>query len=155
MTTMNRREMVAALSAMAALGGITASAQTADETVLSKSRVYEFDRLPVVPRDHGQKDQTVLQGVLPTGEALEVHETTLPPGQTPHAPHRHRHSELMLVRDGTLEFNNDGQLERAGPGGVFFVGSNVLHGVKCVGEVAANYYVIAIGRDRTVQPVAQ
>jgi quercetin dioxygenase-like cupin family protein len=152
---MNRREMMAALAAVTALGGVPANAQTGDEKTLSQSHVYEFNRLPVVPRDSGQKDQTVLEGVLPTGEALEVHETTLPPGQMPHAPHRHRHSELMLVRDGLLEFNNDGRLERAGPGGVFFVGSNVMHGVKCVGDVAANYYVIAIGRDRVVQPVAR
>jgi quercetin dioxygenase-like cupin family protein len=150
---MNRREMMAALAVVGALGVTVAEAQ--DEVSLSQSKVYEFDKLPVVPRDNGQKDQTVLQGVLATGEALEVHETTLPPGQMPHAPHRHRHSELMLVRDGLLEFNSDGKLETAGPGGVFFVASNVLHGVKCVGPVAANYYVIAIGRDRTVTPVSR
>ncbi|MEO6801862.1 MAG: cupin domain-containing protein [Granulicella sp.] len=151
MQTLNRREMMVAMAAVAALGG---AAQAESETVLAQSKVYRFNDLPVVPRDHGQKDQSVLDGTLATGEALEVHETTLPPGQTPHAPHRHRHSELMLVRDGLLEFNNDGRLERAGPGGVFFVGSNVLHGVKCVGDVAANYYVIAIGRDRAVRPVS-
>jgi quercetin dioxygenase-like cupin family protein len=152
MQTLNRREMMVAMAAVAALGG---AAQAESETALTRSKVYRFDELPVVPRDHGQKDQSVLDGVLATGEALEVHETTLPPGQMPHLPHRHRHSELMLVRDGLLEFNNDGRLERAGPGGVFFVGSNVLHGVKCVGDVAANYYVIAIGRDRAVTPVSQ
>jgi quercetin dioxygenase-like cupin family protein len=147
MNMMSRRELVMALGTMAILNEAVTEANAQEETTLSRSRVYQFDRLPVVPRDNGQKDQTVLQGVLATGELLEVHETTLPPGQMPHRPHRHRHSELMLVRDGELEFNNDGRLERAGPGGVFFVGSNVLHGVKCVGDVAANYYVIAIGRD--------
>ena len=156
----DRREMLIALSGLAALCGLPLEGQQPmvqdrDKRLLSRSRVYEFSKLPVVPRDNGQKDQTVLEGVLVSGEALEVHETTLPPGQTPHAPHRHRHSELMLVRDGRLEFNDDGKLTTAGPGGVFFVGSNVLHGVKCVGDVAANYYVIAIGRDRVLQPVKQ
>jgi quercetin dioxygenase-like cupin family protein len=156
MKTMNRREMLVVISAMATLHGLAAEAQPASgrsgETMLSRSKVYPFDELPVVHLDHGQQDQPVLQGVLPTGEALEVHETTLQPGQMPHPPHKHRHSELMLVRDGTLEFDNDGKRERTGPGGVFFVGSNVTHAVKCVGDVPANYYVIAIGRESLVQP---
>lgn len=147
---MDRRELIAAISAIAVLG-TRAEAQAGSAApvypVLSNSRVYRFEDLRVVPREHGQLDQTVLEGDLATGERLEVHETTLQPGQMPHLPHRHRHSELMLVRDGLLEFDNDGQRKTAGRGGVFFVGSNVLHGVKCVGDVAANYYVIAIGRD--------
>lgn len=148
--TIDRREMMVAMAAVAVLGK-TAEAQPGTSNkagpVLSRSKVYRFEDLPVIPREHGQLDQTVLEGPLATGEQLEVHETTLQPGQMPHLPHRHRHSELMLVRDGQLEFDNDGDRETAGPGGVFFVASNVLHGVKCVGDVAANYYVIAIGRD--------
>ena len=142
--------MIAALSAAALLRSDTASgAEVAPEREprLTESKVYQFAALPTVDRPNGQVDQTVLHGDLATGERLEVHETTLPPGQMPHAAHRHRHSELMLVRDGLLEFDNDGQKVTAGPGGVFFVGSNVLHAVNCVGQVPANYYVIAIGKD--------
>ncbi|AFL86771.1 cupin domain-containing protein [Terriglobus roseus DSM 18391] len=146
---MNRREMMIAVSASALLGkGLVAEAKTgsAAEPLLKDSKVYQFEDLPRVHLAHGQEDQVVLQGALATGEGLEVHETTLPPGQMPHLAHRHIHSELMLVRSGLLEFDNDGTKTVAGPGGVFFVGSNVLHAVKCVGDVAANYYVVAIGR---------
>ena len=147
---MNRREMIAALSASAFLTRDSAAEGSSGAEAgpgLTESKVYQFAELPTVPRANGQVDQTVLQGTLATGEGLEVHETTLPPGQMPHPSHRHRHSELMLVRSGLLEFDNDGRKETAGPGGVFFVGSNVPHAVKCVGDVSANYYVIAIGRD--------
>ncbi|WP_074655728.1 cupin domain-containing protein [Terriglobus roseus] len=146
---MNRREMMLAISASAFLGGTCAAevvAVTETESELKTSRVYQFADLPRVPLPNGQEDQVVLRGALATGEGLEVHETTLPPGQMPHLAHRHRHSELMLVRSGLLEFDNDGQKTTAGPGGVFFVGSNVLHAVKCVGSEPADYYVVAIGR---------
>jgi hypothetical protein len=33
------------------------------------------------------------------------------------------------VREGTIEFNNDGKLERVGPDGINFNASNVMHGV--------------------------
>jgi quercetin dioxygenase-like cupin family protein len=146
---MNRREMIAAFSAAALLQQDSAAEQRSGAEAqprLTESKVYQFADLPTVDRPNGQVDQTVLDGILATGEALEVHETTLPPGQMPHPAHRHRHSELMLVRSGLLEFDNDGHKVTAGPGGVFFVGSNVLHAVKCVGPVSANYYVVAIGR---------
>lgn len=145
--TMNRREMLLAVSAMAAISGISAEAQTKTtaETVLSHSMVYPFDKLPVKQSANGGASRAVLRGVLPTGESVEMHETTLPPGQMPHPAHKHIHSELMMVRTGTLEVNNDGKLETMGPGGVFLAASNVMHGIKCVGDTPANYFVIAIG----------
>jgi quercetin dioxygenase-like cupin family protein len=53
----------------------------------------------------------------------------------------------MLVREGEMEFENDGKPERVGPGGVMFAASNILHGLKNVGTTTANYFVIAVGRE--------
>ena len=36
---------------------------------------------------------------------------------------------------------------------LMFAASNVMHGLKNVGETTANYFVIAIGRDSVLQPV--
>jgi quercetin dioxygenase-like cupin family protein len=160
MKNLDRRDILVALSAFAALGSVPAGAQAVaqkpgeGEQILSRSRAFPFDKLPVKPSANGGASRAVITGVLPTGEAIEMHETTLPPGQMPHPPHKHRHSEVVMVREGTLEFDNDGKLEpRVGPGGVLFFASNVMHGIKNVGETPANYFVIAIGRESEAMPV--
>jgi mannose-6-phosphate isomerase-like protein (cupin superfamily) len=58
----------------------------------------------------------------------------------------------MMIREGTLEFDNDGTLERVGPGSVIFAASTVMHGLKNVGETNANYFVIAIGQELPAKP---
>jgi quercetin dioxygenase-like cupin family protein len=58
----------------------------------------------------------------------------------------------MFIREGELEFDNDGTKEKVGPGGVVFAASNVMHGLKNVGTTPANYFVIAIGRESAMVP---
>jgi quercetin dioxygenase-like cupin family protein len=156
MKSLNRRDLCVALSAFAAMGSVTAEGQApgpAGQNVLSHSATFPFDKLVVKHSANGGASRAVVQGVLATGESVELHETTLPPGQMPHPPHKHRHSEFMMVREGELEFDNDGKPERVGPGGVIFAASEVMHGLKNVGDVNANYFVIAIGRESGTMPV--
>ena len=108
------------------------------------SAFYAFEKLPVQTLDHAEM-RRVLKGKLATGEALEVHETTLPAGGAPHAPHRHVHSEMWFIREGIVELVVNGTNYRLGPGGVGFVHSNDEHGIKNVGDTAATYFVVAVG----------
>jgi len=157
MMNMNRRDLCVALSSIAALAaarpteGQTAPAAPA-ETVLSVQRAFPFEQLPVKKGPNGESRE-VLKGVLPTGEAVEVHETTLLPAHMPHPPHKHPYSEFILIREGKVEFYNDGTLERVGPGSVLFAASNVMHGLKNVGDTNANYFVVEIGQESPVKPV--
>jgi mannose-6-phosphate isomerase-like protein (cupin superfamily) len=108
------------------------------------SAMYPFDKLPVQTTNDAQYRE-VLKGKLATGESLEVHETTLPPGAAPHPPHHHVHSEMWLIREGTVELNVNGAIYHLGPGSVGFVHSNDLHGIKNTGAAAATYFVVEIG----------
>jgi mannose-6-phosphate isomerase-like protein (cupin superfamily) len=114
----------------------------ADEALASAT--FEFSKLPVEVHDHAEV-RPILKGKLATGEALEVHETTLPPNGYPHAPHHHAHSEMWLVREGTVELTINGKSHVVGAGGLGFVRSNEEHGIRNVGTTTANYYVVAIG----------
>ena len=156
MKNLNRRDLCVALSAFAAMGNVAADAQVVaggGAKVLSDSEAFPFDKLPVSHSKNGGESRHVTAGMLPTGEYVEMHETTLPPGQMPHPAHKHRHSEFMMIREGTVEFDNDGTKETVGPGGVIFAASDKMHGLKNVGTTAALYFVIAIGRESGVQRV--
>jgi len=109
------------------------------------SATYPFSELPVSIADGGAAIRPVLKGKLATSESLEVHETTLPPGEMPHAPHHHVHSEMWLIREGTVQLTINGTSHVMGPGSVGFVHSNDEHGIKNVGTTPASYFVVAVG----------
>src|SRR6516162_7705064 len=140
---LNRREMCLLLPAttISLLRG--AEALSPDENVLPSS-TFLFEKLPVKASDNAEI-RAILKGKLETGESLEVHETTLQPGGAPHPPHHHEHSEMWLVREGTVELTIAGVSTRIGPGGLGFVRSGEEHAIKNVGSERATYFVVAIG----------
>ena len=134
---LTRREMCL-LFPSALLPALLGANQT-DEQPSLPSAMYPFDRLPV------HTSSTAVTRAVLKGESVEVHETTLPPGAAPHPPHRHAHSEMWLIREGTVAITVNDLTTRLGPGAVGFVRSNDEHGIKNVGLVPAVYFVVAVG----------
>jgi quercetin dioxygenase-like cupin family protein len=139
---MTRRELSRLFLARYPVGAALPLLAASDDSL--PSATFAFDRLPV--QNNGRSEfRSILRGKLATGEALEVHETTLAAGAVPHAPHRHLHSEMWLIREGTLKLTISSESHVLGPGSVGFVHSNDEHGIENVGSTAATYFVVAIG----------
>lgn len=140
--SLTRREMCL-LFPSALLPALLAKGQSEQPASLP-SAMYPFGKLGV-HTSNSAEIRSVLKGKLASGESLEVHETTLPPGTSPHPPHHHEHSEMWLIREGTVEITVNGTSNRIGPGSVGFVRSNDEHGIKNVGKTPATYFVVAVG----------
>jgi quercetin dioxygenase-like cupin family protein len=136
---MTRRDLlVAFITASLTLG--TVAAMSAQKTVLS-SRVFDWTAMTAVPNKTGEVRKVVQQPTA-TLDELEIHITTLRPGETPHPPHQHPDEELLVIKEGTVESLVNGELKRVGPGSIVFQAANQMHSIRNVGDGPATYHVI-------------
>jgi len=105
------------------------------------STVFDWDAIPARSTDYGSV-RSFCRSPMSTLDELEIHVTTLNPGQSPHPPHRHPNEELVILWKGELEALENGNWTRVGPGSVIFSASNQLHGLRNPGNAAAVYHVI-------------
>jgi XRE family transcriptional regulator, regulator of sulfur utilization len=125
---------------LAAVAAASSIATLAAQRHVQHSTVYAWSA-DATKNDWGAVRQ-VMRAPTPTLDELEIHVSTLDPAKSPHAPHRHQHEELLIVKDGTLETFQDGATRRVGAGGIIFQSSNELHNVTNVGTSPATYFVI-------------
>lgn len=91
----------------------------------------------------------VLRGPTATLDELEMHVTTLNPGEASHPPHKHPNEELIILDKGTVEALINGEWVRVGAGSVILNASNVMHGLRNVGDGQAQYHVVNWRTDKT------
>jgi quercetin dioxygenase-like cupin family protein len=120
---------------------------TTEPIDLSRSRVFRLADLQVHKNPNGSESWNVIHGRLPTGEQIALHISMQPTGTVPNPAHRIEHTEIICMREGTLEFQHDAVTERASAGDVLFVAKGTMHAVRNVGAGPAAYVVIAIGGD--------
>jgi len=105
------------------------------------SGVFAFDQLPVTPVPTGSR-RDVFDGPTATVSQLHCHITTLNPGERSGAPRLHLQEEIIVVREGSLEANFDGQTRLAGPGSVIFFAAHATTFLRNVGTTPAVYTVL-------------
>jgi quercetin dioxygenase-like cupin family protein len=146
--SISRRDMFSILPAALAAGAVAPDlfkmGDGKAESNSLPSGIFLFDKLDV-RSSAGSQFRSILKGKLATGEAIEVHETTLAPGGAPHPPHRHEHTEMWLIREGTVEITIENKAHRLSSGSLAMVRSNEEHGITNPGDKPANYFVVAVG----------
>jgi len=134
----SKRDLMVALAA----AGITlAGANGIARRAVLSSTIFDWNTMTPQPNKTGSVRKVVQQPTA-TLDELEIHITTLNPGEAPHEPHKHPDEELVIIREGTLEFLVNGQKQTVGPGSIVFQASNQLHAVRNIGNTPAVYHVI-------------
>ena len=125
-----------------------ASAPSANSlhTDFSHCTAFPFSQLPLRYSDGGAPTYDIARGTVPTGEIVELHETTIEPGKMPHAAHQHPHEELILVREGTMDFFYGGESHILAPGSVGYTAPNQMHGFKNIGSTRATYFIFSLSK---------
>lgn len=149
-----RREMLALMTAFAAMAGVGGASALAQETAagtldLTHSRVIRFADLPEHKNENGGWSRQVGHGTLPSGEPVELHHSMLPPGKMPHNPHKHSNSEFIVLREGTMTYLRDGGRQVIHVGDVIYTASMQPHGMINESDAPAVYFVLSIGKANT------
>lgn len=135
----SRRDiLVACFAAACTVGALTLAGAT--EPVMH-SAVFDWNSVAEHPNATGST-RNFFKGRTPTLDQLYLHVTTLNPGAAPHPPHQHPNEELIIVKEGSIECLVNGEWKKIGPGSVFFIASNELHGVRNPGPGPATYHVL-------------
>jgi quercetin dioxygenase-like cupin family protein len=134
-----RRDLGVALIAVALTLAAVAGAQARADVL--PSTFFDWTALTARPNRTGEVRRVVQQPTA-TLDELEIHITTLRPGEESHPPHKHPNEEILIVKEGTVEALVNGEQKRGGPGSLIFQASNQLHNIRNVGSVPATYHVI-------------
>lgn len=118
---------------------------------LGAARAIPMDSVPATATANGGQRWEMLHGTLATGEPVQMHQSMQNPGTPAAALHVIHHSEMILVREGTLRLQHevDGKVveETVGPGGVFYIPYGTNQAVSNAGAGPARYFVVEIGGD--------
>jgi quercetin dioxygenase-like cupin family protein len=147
-----RRDALAGLLAMPS--ALTSVATAASEQPILGPTVFNWNDMKAVKTATGEV-RSLCKSPTATLDQLEMHVTTLNPGQTSHPPHRHVNEELIIIREGDCETLSNGNWIKAGPGSVVFNASNSLHGFRNIGTTPATYHVINWSPNKDAPPKAQ
>jgi quercetin dioxygenase-like cupin family protein len=111
------------------------------EAPVQHSTVFSWDQIQALPTPNG-RSRSLFRATTATLDELEIHVTTLPPGQASHPPHTHPEEEVIIIKEGTVEAFVAGEKRRLGPGAVLFMASQEPHNITNVGETPATYHVM-------------
>jgi quercetin dioxygenase-like cupin family protein len=135
-----RRDLLCAASAVVLTLAAGAAARTAPAVMTSS--VFHWNDMKAEPTEAGEV-RRVFRSITGTLAELECHITTLAPGRASHPPHTHANEEVLIIREGNVEFFFKGAWHPAAVGDVIFLTGTDPHGVRNAGTTPATYHVFA------------
>lgn len=105
------------------------------------SGVYDWEKMIAVPNAKGER-RAVFDGPTATVDKMHCHITTLKPGEKSGEPSRHLQEEVIIVKEGRLEAQWDGNKQVAGPGSVIFFAAGATTALRNAGDTPCTYIVI-------------
>lgn len=136
-----RRSFAVFFSIACALVSPAVADDAAPPSKVMGSTVFDWAQLAVHKSPKGES-RRICQAPTATLDELEMHVTTLNPGEQAHPPHQHPDEELLIIKEGTVEALVNGEWKRVGPGSVIFQAANQLHAIRNAGDIPATYHVI-------------
>ena len=99
---------------------------------------------PNMPVQQTAKGETRQIFSLPTPwlSRIDLHATTLNPGEVSHPPHTHRAEEIILMRTGHVQEYINGKHYPATDGDLIFLPSGSLHAVENHGNTRCQYFAL-------------
>jgi uncharacterized cupin superfamily protein len=137
-----RRDFIVAGVCIFTTAAVIALAQTTSKPILHSS-VFNWKDFKAETTKTGERRE-VFDSPTATLTRMEMHITTLNPGEAPHLPHHHPEEELMILKEGTVQEVQNGVTNRVEAGGVIFCASEEIHGMLNIGTNRATYYVLKI-----------
>lgn len=102
------------------------------------SQILNYDDIEFTPHSKGGKRQ-YFDRKSALSERLEMHATTLNPNIKSHEPHTHSPEEIIVMMKGTTEMEIGGKIYPGEVGDIYFLGSNVPHGIRNTGSEQCQY----------------
>jgi quercetin dioxygenase-like cupin family protein len=117
-----------------------------------KSCAMNWDALKPTAMAAGVKRYSYVDSPTLTYARLEIHATTMPPGVPASAVHHHPWLEVIVIREGSIEFNLNGVRQTGGPGSIMYIAPNTLQSSRNPGTVPATYTVFMVAPAASVGP---
>ena len=103
------------------------------------SFMIDWNDVAMVVSERGGRRQIFDSATTMFGR-FEMHVTTLNKGLVSHAPHTHRAEEIILLISGDAEMQIGNTQNKAYPGAVVFLGSQVAHALKNTSNGPCEYF---------------
>ncbi|HEV3411619.1 MAG TPA: cupin domain-containing protein [Puia sp.] len=103
--------------------------------------ILRWSDMPVQHTAKGETRQIFSQST-PWLPKIDLHATTLNPGEVSHPPHTHRAEEIILMRTGHVQEYIDGKHYPAGDGDLIYLPSGSSHALENHSTQRAEYFAL-------------